>query len=277
VKFGLDVSQHHLQWDEILGRVKLAEDAGFDGAWVFDHFKPLYASPTGPSLEAWTLLAGLAAATERIRLGPLVTGMTYRHPSILTTEIVTVDHISNGRVEAAVGAAWFEGEHDELGIEFPRTRVRAERMEEGTQVMRLLMTEDGATFDGKHYRLNDATYNPKPVQQPHPPIWIGARGEQLMLPIVGRQADAWHAWGSVTDLQRKWRIVSQHAEKAGRNPDDITRATGLSLSEPWDEVRARIEEVADAGWSYLTVSWPSEGKARLEEFIEKVMPDYAGS
>jgi F420-dependent oxidoreductase-like protein len=274
VKFGLDVSQHHLQWDDILERVKLAEDAGFDGAWVFDHFKPLYASPTGPSLEAWTLLAGLAAATERIRLGPLVTGMTYRHPSILTTEIVTVDHISNGRVEAAIGAAWFEGEHDELGIEFPSTRVRAELLEEGTQVMRLLMTEDDATFSGKHFRLNNASYNPKPLQQPHPPIWIGARGEQLMLPIVGRQADAWHAWGSVADLQRKWDIVCEHAEKAGRKPADIVRATGLSLSEPWDEVRARIEECADAGWTYLTVSWPSEGRDRLEEFIEQIMPDY---
>jgi F420-dependent oxidoreductase-like protein len=262
-------------WDEILERVKLAEDAGLDGAWVFDHFKPLYADPTGPCFEGWTLLAALAARTDRIRLGPLVTGMTYRHPSILTTEVVTVDHISNGRVEAAIGAAWFEGEHNELGVEFPRTRVRAERLEEGAQVMRLLMTEDGATFDGKHFQLNDATYNPKPVQQPHPPIWIGARGEQLMLPIVGRQADAWHAWGSVSDLQRKWRIVSEHAEKAGRDPAGITRATGLSLSESWDEVRARIDEVADAGWSYLTVSWPSEGRGRFDEFIDKVMPDYA--
>jgi alkanesulfonate monooxygenase SsuD/methylene tetrahydromethanopterin reductase-like flavin-dependent oxidoreductase (luciferase family) len=137
------------------------------------------------------------------------------------------------------------------------------------------MTTDGADFDGKHFRLQGAAYNPKPVQQPHPPIWIGARGEQLMLPIVGRQADAWHAWGSVGDLKRKWQIVSDNAEEAGRDPSDILRATGLSLSEPWDEVRARIDEVADAGWSYLTVSWPSEGRARLEEFIDKVMPDYA--
>ncbi|MGH2786650.1 MAG: TIGR03560 family F420-dependent LLM class oxidoreductase [Actinomycetota bacterium] len=274
MKFGLDASQHHMKWDEILARVRLAEDAGFDGAWVFDHFKPLYAEPTGPCFEGWTLLAGLAAATERIRLGPLVTGMTYRHPSILATEIVTIDHISNGRVEAAVGAAWFEGEHNELGIEFPSTRARAERLEEGVQVMRLLMTEDRASFEGRHYRLDNASYNPKPVQQPHPPIWIGALGEQLMLPIVGRRADAWHAWGSVPDLEPKWRIVSEHAEKAGRNPSDIVRATGLSLSEPWDEVRARIEGVADAGWSYLTVSWPSEGRARFDEFVAKVMPEY---
>jgi hypothetical protein len=141
-------------------------------------------------------------------------------------------------------------------------------------VMRLLMTQDGASFDGKHFRLDNATYNPKPVQLPHPPIWIGARGPKLMLPIVGRRADVWHAWGGVDDLVRMGRIVDEHAEKAGRNPADIKRSTGLSLSEPWDEVKARIEGVADIGVSYLTVSWPSEGRARLEEFIEKVMPDY---
>ena len=277
MRFGLDCSQHQRTWDEIVERVRFAEDTGFDGAWVFDHFKPLYGDSSGPCLEGWTLLAGLAAATSRIRLGTLVTGITYRHPSVLAAEAVTVDHISDGRLELAVGAAWFEGEHRMLGIDFPSNGERVRRLEEGVQVMKSLMTGEGATFDGSYYRLQDATYRPKPVQQPHPPLWIGAGGEQLMLPIVGRHADAWHAFGSADQLTRKWAIVARAAEEAGRDPNEIKRSSSLSISEPWDEVRRMIEGLADAGIDYLEVSWPSEGKERLDEFVEKVMPEFGDS
>src|SRR5919199_1555404 len=120
MRFGIDVSQHQLTWDELLARVRFAESAGFEGAWVFDHFKPLYGDPSGPCMEGWTLLAGLAAATTRIRLGTLVTGVTYRHPSLLAAEITTVDNIAAGRLEIGLGAAWNEHEHRELGFDFPR-------------------------------------------------------------------------------------------------------------------------------------------------------------
>lgn len=275
MRFGLDCSQHQRTWDEIVARVRFAEDTGFDGAWVFDHFKPLYGDPSGPCFEGWTLLAGLAAKTDRIRLGTLVTGVTYRHPSILTTEAVTVDHISGGRLELALGAAWFADEHRELGVDFPSNAERARRLEEAVQVVKLLMTKEDASFDGRYYRLEDASYNPKPVQDPHPPLWIGAGGEKLMLPIVGRHADVWHGFGSVADLVRKWRIVETAAEEAGRDPSGIERSSALSLSEPWDEVRQTVEALQKAGFSYLTVSWPAEGKARLDEFVARVMPDFA--
>ncbi len=150
MRIGLDTAQHQLLWPELVDRVQFAESAGFDGVWVFDHFKPLYSDPNGPCLEAWTLLAGLAAVTRRVRLGVLVTGITYRHPSILATEAITVDHISNGRLELGMGAAWHQPEHEELGIPFPPLKERAERLEEGVQVMRLLMTKDRATFAGRH-------------------------------------------------------------------------------------------------------------------------------
>jgi F420-dependent oxidoreductase-like protein len=273
MRLGLDVSQHQLDWDELVDRIRFAEEAGFEGAWVFDHFKALYGDPSGPCFEAWTAMAGLAAVTERIRLGALVTGVTYRHPSILTTEAVTVDHISNGRLDIGIGAAWFDGEHQELGIDFPSNGERARRLEEAVQVMKLLMTDDNATFDGRFYRLQNADYNPRPVQKPHPPVWIGASGEELMLPIVGRWADAWHAFGSPRSMARKTKIVERAAEEAGRDPSDIVRSTALSLSEPWDEVRRTVDGLRDVGVSYLTVSWPSEGRGRLEEFIDKVMPD----
>jgi F420-dependent oxidoreductase-like protein len=275
MRFGIDLSQHQLDWSELRTRVRFAEDAGFDGAWVFDHFKPLYGDPTGPCMEGWTLLAALAASTDRIRLGALVTGVTYRHPSVLAAEAVTVDHVSNGRLELAIGAAWFVQEHRELGIDFPSTHRRAERLEEAVQVLRLLMTSDDVSFEGRHYKLRTATYRPRPVQKPHPPIWIGAGGRRLTLPIVGRRADVWHGFGSVEDLKAKSAVVDEHARRANRDPASIQRATSLSISEPFDEVRALIGALADAGFSYLEVSWPSEGRERLEEFVADVMPEFA--
>ncbi|MDP9243047.1 MAG: TIGR03560 family F420-dependent LLM class oxidoreductase [Actinomycetota bacterium] len=272
MRFGLDVAQHQLTWPELLERVRFAEEAGFDGAWLFDHFKALYGDPTGPCMESWTLLSALAASTERIRLGALVTGMTYRHPSILAAEAVTVDHVSDGRLEFAVGASWFEQEHRELGIPFPLAAERVRRLEEGVEVIRRLMTQDGATYEGEYYQVQDATYRPRPVQQPHPPIWIGGSGERLMLPLIGRQADVWHGFGSTESLARKWTIVARAAEEAGRDPSSIVRSSNLSLSEPWDDVRRSFEALRDAGFTYLVVSWPSEGRARAEEFVTNVLP-----
>ena len=272
MEFGLDVSQHRLSWDEIVDRARFAEEVGFDGVWVFDHFTPLYGRGPGPCLEAWTLLAALGAATERIRLGPLVTGITYRHPSLLATEAVTADHVSGGRIELAVGAAWHEAEHRALGMDFPPTAERVRRLEEAIQVIELLMTTDGASFEGRYYRLDGATYNPRPVQKPRPPLWIGGGGEKLMLPLIARRADVWHGFGSPSSFARKSRLLDELAQKANRDPASIRRSTGLSLSEPWDQVRATVEELATIGVSYLTVSWPSEGQKRLEEFVERVMP-----
>ncbi len=277
MRFGLDVAQHQLEWPELLQRVKLAEDLGFDGAWVFDHFKPLYGDPSGPCLEGWTLLAGLAANTSRIRLGTLVTGITYRHPSILATEAVTVDHISNGRLELGLGAAWNEPEHREFGIPFPAIKERAERLEEGIEVMRTLMTRDGASFKGRHYQLDNATYRPRPIQQPHPPIWVGASGEQLMLPIVARQADAWHAFGSADSMARKSQLLDRLAEQAGRDPKRILRSSSLSISEPLDQARRKAERLREAGFGYLVVSWPAEGQRKVEEFVKTVISAVASA
>jgi F420-dependent oxidoreductase-like protein len=272
VRFGLDIAQHQLTWNEIVTRARLAEDAGLEGIWVFDHLKALYGDPKGPSMEGWTLLAGLARETSRVRLGTLVTGMTYRHPSMLAAEVVTVDHLSNGRVECAVGAAWNEAEHRELGFPFPSLRDRMDRLEEAVQVLRKLFTEDDVTFDGRHYRLENATFNPKPIQRPHPPIWIGGEGRSRTLPIAGRYADAWHGWAdNAEELAEINGIIDRAAEEAGRDPTSILRASSLSISEPWDEVRSSYDWMAAGGINYLVVEWPTEGRGRLEEFFENVL------
>jgi F420-dependent oxidoreductase-like protein len=276
VRFGLDIAQHQLSWEELRDRARLGERLGFDGAWVFDHFKALYGDPSGPCLEGWTLLSALAASTERIRLGALVTGVTYRPPALLASEAITVDHVSHGRLELGVGAAWHGREHHELGFAFPGARARIERVEEAVGIIKLLSTMDDVTYIGRHYRVEGATYRPRPVQQPHPPIWIGGGGERFMLPVVARVADYWHGFGSVSELTRKSRLLDQLAEKAGRDPGSIGRTSSLSLSEPRPAVQERIESLAAAGFSYLTVSWPSEGSHRVEEFAHDVMPLYLG-
>lgn len=273
MRFGLDVSQHQLTWEEIVSRARLAEDAGLEGVWLFDHFKALYADPKGPSLEAWTLLSGLARETSRVRLGTLVTGMTHRHPAVLAAEVVTVDHLSAGRVECAVGAGWNEAEHLELGIPFPSTSDRMDRLEEGIQVLRSLFSSSDTTFKGRHYRLEAATYRPLPVQQPHPPIWVGGVGRRRTLPIVGRYADAWHGWADdANELATMTEIIDRAAKDAGRDPASILRASSLSISEPWDEVKAEYEWMASGGIGYLVIEWPTEGQGRLEEFLEQILP-----
>jgi len=275
MRFGLDISQHQLTWDEIVARARLAEDAGLEGVWVFDHFKALYADPKGPSLEGWTLLAGLARETSRVRLGTLVTGMTYRHPAVLAAEVVTVDHLSGGRVECAIGAAWNEPEHRELGIPFPPTAERMDRLEEGIQILRSLFTEEDVTFEGRYQRLEGATYRPLPVQQPHPPIWVGGEGRRRTLPIAGRYADAWHGWAKdAAELAEITEIIDRAAEEAGRDPASILRASSLSISEPWDEVKADYDWMASGGIGYLVIEWPTEGQARLEGFLEHVLPTF---
>jgi F420-dependent oxidoreductase-like protein len=273
VRIDVDLSQHQLYWDDLLDRAAFAEEAGFEGGWVFDHFKALYGPPEGPCFEAWTLLAGLAARTTRLRLGALVTGVTYRHPSILATEVVTVDHISNGRLELGIGAAWFGQEHHELGLDFPPPGERIARLGEAIDVITALLREGHANYDGRYYQLRDAVYRPLPVQRPHPPIWIGGQGERRTLPLVARRADVWHGFGSPDQLAQKSQLIDQLAEDAGRDPSSIRRSTYLSLSEPWDVVRHTVDQLREAGIDILIASWPSEGRARIEEFVDKVMPE----
>ncbi|MGH9278371.1 MAG: TIGR03560 family F420-dependent LLM class oxidoreductase [Acidimicrobiales bacterium] len=273
MRVDVDISQHQQPWDELLRRVAFAEEAGFGGAWVFDHLKALYGPREGPCFEAWTLLAGLAAKTSRIRLGALVTGVTYRHPSMLAAEAVTVDHISGGRLDLGMGAAWFEQEHIELGIEFPPAGERISRLAEAVDVVTRLMTEAGVDYDGRYYRLRNATYRPLPVQRPHPPIWIGGQGERRMLPLVARKADVWHGFGNVAELARKSKLLDQLAEDAGRDPTTLRRSSYLSLSEPWDEVRRTADGLREVGFDVLIASWPSEGWARIDEFAATVLPD----
>jgi len=265
VKFGLDVAQQRMSWQENASRVKFAEELGFDGVWGFDHFQPMYGDGPGECFESSTTLAAWSGITERVRLGVLIAGMTYRHPAVYAAEAITIDHASNGRLELAYGAAWFDKEHTELGIPFPPLKDRVDAFEEAVQVVRGLLTTDDFTFTGKHFSTQGATLLPRPVQQPHPPIWIGAHGEQRMMPIAARYADVWHCFGPPEYLGPKSERISAHAEKAGRDPAEIRRAGSLSLDD-LDEAARLIEEWEKIGFEYLVCGWPGAGRAQIEAF-----------
>jgi len=206
-----------------LARVwQAAERLGFRAAWLMDHLYPILMPPDAPMLEAWTTLAALAAATERIRIGVLVTANTFRHPALLARMAATVDHVSGGRLEVGLGAAWHEAEHVANGIAFPSLRDRLDMLDEACAVLRLLWTEPAATFDGRFYRLRDARLAPKPLQRPLPLVLPG-QGERRALRIVARHADRWNVSGAVDVLAAKSARLDAHCRELGRDPATIAR------------------------------------------------------
>jgi alkanesulfonate monooxygenase SsuD/methylene tetrahydromethanopterin reductase-like flavin-dependent oxidoreductase (luciferase family) len=276
MRFGLDVAQQRMTFDEVVRRVRFAEDLGFDGAWGFDHFQPMYGEGPGQTFEGMTTLAALAGQTSRIRLGLMVAGVTYRHPSVFAAEALTIDHASNGRLELSLGAAWFDKEHHELGIPFPSTGERFDLLGDALEIVtRLFHAAPGETvsYEGKVVSLQDAYLQPAPVQSPHPPIWIGGSGPKRTLPLVARYADVWHTWGTPTSLAEGNARVDELAVAAGRDPKAIQRATSLSLDD-LDTTRKHLGKWKDAGYDYLVCGWPGEGEAQIERFVKDVLPDF---
>jgi len=273
MRFGLDIAQQRMPWSESADRARFADGLGFDGIWGFDHFQPMYGDGPGECFEGMTTLAAWSGITERARLGLLVTGMTYRHPSVFAAEAITIDHASAGRLELSYGAAWFDKEHHELGIPFPELRARVDAFEEAVQIVRGLLTTDHFTFEGRYYSTTDATLHPRPVQQPHPPIWIGASGEKRMMPIAARYADVWHSFGPASVLGPKSQRLSAMAEAAGRDPATLSRAASVSLEDPLDDIARSVQEWSEAGFEYLVCGWPPGGRAQVEAFAERFLRD----
>ena len=273
MRFGLDVAQQRMPWDELVRRVRLAEDLGFDGMWGFDHFQPMYGEGPGETFEGMTTLAALAGVTSRIRLGLLVTGATYRHPSVLAAQAVTIDHASHGRLELALGAAWFDKEHRELGIPFPPTGERFDLLEDTLEIVTRLFTGEVVSYEGARVSLQDASMRPVPVQQPHPPIWIGGTGPRRTLPLVARFADVWHAFGTPNSLREASTRLDNLAVEAGRDPASIMRAGSLSLDD-LETARRHTAKWRDAGFGYLVCGWPEAGDAQVEAFVRDVLPEF---
>lgn len=206
-----------------------ADQLGFDAVWNYDHFYGLV-QHAAPTLEGWTTLAAMAAATRRVRVGCMVTGVTYRNPAVLAKMAVTVDHISGGRLEFGIGAGWHADEHRGYGIEFPGAGTRVAMLDEALTVIRRLWTENSVSFAGRFYTLDDALCEPKPIQRPHPPIVIGG-SKPKMLRVIARHADEWNMPSH--DGPDQWGRANaelDHAcEEVGRDPGRVRRGAQLFL------------------------------------------------
>jgi F420-dependent oxidoreductase-like protein len=262
MRFAIKTRPEHQSWAE-MREVWLAADQIeiFESAWNWDHFYPLTGDLTGPNLEGWTMLAAMAEATSRIRIGCQVTGMIYRHPAVLANMAATVDIISAGRLELGVGAGWNQLECDAYGIELPPVRERLDRFDEGVEAIVALLSQTVTTFDGRYVRLTDARCEPKPVQRPHPPVVIGGRGKTRTLRTAARWAQQWNA---ITQEPADWldlkAALVSHCAEIGRDPAEITCSVNIRLDSGSDaDLDAACKTVAgyrDAGADLAVVGLP---------------------
>ena len=258
LRFGVQTHPEHTSFKDILQVWQDADTLGLDTAFVFDHFIPIQGDQSGPCFEGWTLLSALAAHTQRVRVGVLVTGNTYRYPAVLAKMAATVDHVSGGRLILGMGAGWFEPDHTAYGIPFYTAGQRARRLVESVQVVKQLFTQPKSTFAGKYYQLKDAPFAPKSVQQPHPPILIGGMGPKVIQPLAARHADIWNFFIQDSDPQSAQRICAQFdaiCRQVGRNPAEVEKSTNVRPQQlSATEMRDRIAALANAGVQHFILS-----------------------
>jgi F420-dependent oxidoreductase-like protein len=250
-----------------------ADELGFHAVWNYDHFYGLggnVADLERETLEGWTTLAAMATIVKRARVGCMVTGVTYRHPAVLANMATTVDHISGGRLEFGIGAAWHQPEHDGYGIPFPRAGVRIAMLDEAVQVIKALWADDKANFKGKYFTLTDALCNPKPVQKPHPPVVIGGTGEKKMLRVVATHADEWNAVSfDPSEWSRLNKVLDEHCAAIGRDPSSVRRGVQLFLhpqqEDQMNQQLAMLPAFEDAGCEHAVLSfYQPPTRAQLE-------------
>ncbi len=244
MRFSLWTSSNQ-PWSDILASARHAESTGWDGLWVADHFMGNAPGPIPaetPTLEAGSLVAALAAAVDRVRIGTLVYGNTYRHPAVLANMAATVDQVSGGRFVLGIGTGWQVNEHEQYGIDLPPIRERVDRFEEAVQVVRSLLRQPTTTFAGEHYRLTDALCEPKPVQE-RLPILVGASGDR-MLGITARYADEWNTWGLPDHIAERSATLTRRCDEVGRDPDEIARSAQALLF--FTEDRTAAERLTEA-------------------------------
>jgi F420-dependent oxidoreductase-like protein len=277
VRFAIKTRPEHQTWAQIRDVWVAADEVElFESVWNWDHFYPLTEPYTGPNFEAWTMIAALAQATRRIRLGCQVTGMVYRHPAVLANMAATTDIISGGRLELGVGAGWNQMECDAYGIELPPMRERFDRFDEGVEAIIALLSQETSTLDGRYVKLTDARCEPKPVQQPYPPITIGGNGPKRTLRAAARWASEWNA--STQDLERfaeLKEILRGHCADIGRDFSEITCSCLLRWEGDYDALLVTLAAWRDAGADLAVVGLPLHAKPESLSTLAEVLSTLA--
>jgi len=260
-------------FDRVVEQARAAEEAGFSLVTVMDH---LYQIPgvgqvDEPMLEGWSVLAALARETSRVRLGTLVTGVTYRNPALLAKQVTTLDTISGGRALLGLGAAWNDVEHEGYGFDFPPVGDRMDRLDEALAIIKSMFTEERPTFHGKHYRISQALNVPRPIQSGGPQILVGGGGEQRTLRIAARYADMthWFPLGMET-LKRKDDLLIGYCEQIGRDPATIERtmATPVVVMASEAEAKAAVESLPPERRAWVKVGVPEQAAEVLRPYID---------
>jgi F420-dependent oxidoreductase-like protein len=277
IRFGVQTPPQNCTWQELASVWKTIDNAGYETAFGFDHFFPIFSDPSGPCYEAWVTLSALAVQTSKVEVGVLVTGNTYRNPAILAKMATTLDHACGGRLILGIGAGWFELEHTAYGIPFYTTAERIRRLDESVQIIKSLWTQPRTNFKGRYYEIKDAPAEPKPVRKPHPPILIGAAGEKLTLKVVAKHADIWNTFGSPALFRNKLQVLREHCATVGRNIDDIEVSwAGFAVVCDSENMKQEVLRKAAAAWARpleemeqsALIGTLDEIRRRIDEFVE---------
>lgn len=284
LRFGIQTGPRDTPFEARRDYWREAERLGYDWASVGDHFMPLPMfgmRPEEPWAEAWTTLTALAMATTRIRVGVLVLSVGYRHPAVLAKMVATLDAICGGRLEFGIGAGYHEAEYRMYGLPFPEPSVRVAQMAEAIQVCKLLWTQERANFAGAHFALTDAVCEPKPAQQPHPPVWIGGSGERKTLRVVAEHADGWNCFPlPVAQMRHKLDVLRGHCADVGRDYDAIhkqmvgafiVRADPAAVEAEIADFAAERQMPTEHARRMVIAGTPEEVAARLMLYVDMGM------
>ncbi|HET9615432.1 MAG TPA: LLM class F420-dependent oxidoreductase [Candidatus Limnocylindrales bacterium] len=260
-------------FDHVAGLAKAAEDAGFGLVTVMDHFYQIrgVGPETDPMLEGYSTLAALSQRTTRVRLGTLVTGVTYRNPAILAKTVTTLDVLSKGRAMLGIGAAWNEDEHTGYGVEFPPIRERMDRLDEALTIIAAMFRENRPSFTGRHYRIERALNVPRPIQPDGPPILVGGGGEQRTLRIAAKHADLTHWFPlGLEVLEHKSELLDRYCEEIGRDPAAIERTIATPVVVAADEraARAMIERLPEERRAHVQGGTPEQAADALRPYLD---------
>jgi F420-dependent oxidoreductase-like protein len=248
VRFGVQTGQQNVDWADLSRLWQQCDQWGYDSLWNFDHFYPILSDPDGPCLEGWTTLAAMAQVTKKARIGALVNGNGYRHPSLTAKTAATVDQISGGRLNLGIGAGWYEEEHKSLGFEFKSIGGRLRALEESLQIITGMLAGERVTLNGKHYQVDDAHCVPGPVQK-KVPIMIGGEGRKVLLRLVARYADMWNTFGSPAHMKELIDVIRAHGDAVGRDTDEIEKSAMLMMCYTDDEsVQNGVSELLGAAY-----------------------------